>query len=342
MYLSADVKRPLGAVVRNEIQHYYLLSLILFTLELLLIFIYRCMQFSKYISTQTTACIIRCISLLLIAVTATKIYGQDKIVYYDNTITLGKVTLITDAIVQFVPQDSSQAESISRKRVALIQFVDGRIEVMNRTDTLKIDYFQNEYEKYRLKMRKVNRPERNALGVDVFSLFPMLNSFSLNNGIANSSVRIMYERKNKTLKLAHILSSQVIWIGAENSTGSFNVAYATKFFFNRHRYVRGFVSAEAGLGYGLSYLFSSSYFPYEQVQVQVQVLHPHTGANFGFNYTGKEHFFLSVECGLGLTYPFIIRKNLFPSSKYIFTFPLHYRIGVVLGGVFDNVLNKKR
>lgn len=242
-------------------------------------------------------------------------YAQDKLVLYDNTFIEANILQVTDTGVTYTPYNKAPAEKmyIDRIKLVVILYADGRIEVMNSAEAMK----QNK-EKLAALARKENVKQHHSISFDVLGLLPGTNS-SLFDG-AYSTFGVSYEYRPRKQIMAHQINAYIYL--TPDVYGSTYVSYAPKFFFNKHKIIRGYAGVEGGIGYLMT--ISKDYYTNFTERTDRMMVH---GAGLvGMNVYLKKKFFFMLDMAAGYKY------NYKPESQ--FSVPIFYRARIGLGFSF--------
>lgn len=255
--------------------------------------------------------------LLMLILVSASLFAQDKIIGYDNSIINAKITEISDSLIIYKAWDNLDGPiyTTSKMNVAVILFQNGKVEVIK----VKPKTFAEIRDELKAERRQ-NINYRNSFGFDAFSLVPGMSAFTILDG-SLSSFGFSFERRNKKQFMGHKLSFYLQYVG--DTKGSFYVAYQPKFFFNKHKIIRGFSGLEAGVG-----LYHSSYYydynNYNQVYKNFNDLRVHIAPVVGLNIYPTEKMYMVFDYAMG--------GQMMTIHQEIDTnFPFFWRIGFTLG-----------
>lgn len=255
--------------------------------------------------------------LSMLMLVGASLFAQDKIIGYDNSIINAKITEISDSLIIYKAWDNLDGPiyTTSKMNVAVILFQNGKVEVIK----VKPKTLAEMKEELKAEHRQ-NINYRNSFGFDAFSLVPGMSAFTILDG-SLTSVGFSFERRNKKQFMAHKLSFYLQYVG--DTKGSFYVAYHPKFFFNKHKVIRGFSGLEAGAG-----LYHNSnyhdYNNYNHLYRNFNDLRVHIAPVVGLNIYPTEKMYVVFDYTMG--------GQMITIHKEIETFlTFFWRIGYTLG-----------
>ena len=121
--------------------------------------------------------------------------------------------------------------------------------------------------------------------------------------------------------MAHQVNLYVQYIG--EAAGTFYASYQPKFFFQKHKIVRGFGGLDAGVGFFNSIRQNNYYDQYERARKPVRDMMLHIAPTFGMNIYPNERMFMLADFSIGARMMVLNQDNN--------NFPMFWRIRFGMG-----------